>query len=158
MNFYCFYFSEINNNRLYANKWNENACCDWAFKNCTFSQSWKIHKIHKELEKENDNAMSVSKCKKHSTHSDTMRTHKFIHNVKQTIDENWGQSMRSIVKMLHVSEKRVRRNVHEDIRYKSYVMKRGNFISEKSKENRLNRSKRLLNKLKNPTEARMDRW
>ena len=29
-------------------------------------------------------------------------------------------------------------------------MKRGQFISEKSKENRLNRPKKLLNKLKNP--------
>ena len=114
-----------------------------------------VHKIRKELEKENDNVMSVSKEKKLSTRSDSMRTAEFIHKVKQTIDENRGQSMRSIAKKLHVSEKTIRRNVHEDIRYKSYVIKRGQFISEKSKENCLNRSKRLLNKLKNPVEARI---
>ena len=70
--------------------------------------------------------------------------------------------MRSInevnCKKLHVSEKMIRTNVHEDIRYKSYVMKRGQFISEESKENRLNRSKRLLNKLKYPAEIKMDDW
>ena len=47
-----------------------------------------------------------------------------------------------------MSEKTIRRSVHEDIRYKSYVMKRGQFISEKSKENHLNRSTRFLNKLR----------
>ena len=47
----------------------------------------------------------------------------------------------------------IRRRVHEDIRYKSYLMKRGQFISEKSKENHLNISKRLLNKHKDPAEA-----
>ena len=85
-----------------------------------------------------------------------MKTPEFIHKVKQTIDENQGQSKRSIAKKFHESEKSIRRSVYENIRYKSYVMKRGQFISEKSKENRLNRSKRLLYKLKNPAEARMD--
>ena len=54
--------------------------------------------------------------------------------MKTEIDQ-WGQ----LQKKLHASEKTIRRSVHEDIRYKSYVMKRDQFISEKSKENRLNR-------------------
>ena len=57
-----------------------------------------VHKIRKELEKENNNVMPVSKHKKHSTRSDSMRTPVFIHIVKQTIDENRVQSMRSIAK------------------------------------------------------------
>ena len=97
--------------------------------------------------------MSISKRKKYSTCSNSMRTSQFIHKVKQTIDENWGQSMRSIAKKLHVSEKTIRRSVHEDIRYKFYMMKRIQFISEKSKENRLKRAKRFLNKLENLAEA-----
>ena len=72
----------------------------------------------------------------------------FIQKINQTIDENRGHSMRSIERKLHVSEKTIRRSVHEDIWYKCYVMKRNQFISEKSKENCLNRSKRILNKLK----------
>ena len=57
-----------------------------------------VHKIRKELEKENYNVMSVSKRKKHSTRSDSMITPKFIHKVKQTINEKQGQSTRSIAK------------------------------------------------------------
>ena len=38
-----------------------------------------VHKICKELEKENDNGMSISKHKKkHFTRSDSMRTSEFI--------------------------------------------------------------------------------
>ena len=81
-----------------------------------------VHKIRKELEKENDNVMSVSKHKKNSIRSDSMRTSRFIHKVKQTTDENQGQSERSIAKKLHVSEKMIRRSIHEDIWYKSYVI------------------------------------
>ena len=70
------------------------------------------HKIRKELKKENDIVISVSKKKKkkkkHSTRSDLLRTPEFILKVKQTIDENRNQK-------LHVSEKTIRRNVHEDI-------------------------------------------
>ena len=57
-----------------------------------------------------------------------------------------GQSMRSIVKKkLHVSEKTIRRSVHEDIQY---VI---NLFPEKSKENRLYKPKRLLNPNPTPT-------
>ena len=75
---YWFYFLEINYDRHYANKWYEKACCDcgikgwsWGFRNCMFSQSYRsfLHKIHKELEKVNDNVMSVSKCKKKTFHT-----------------------------------------------------------------------------------------
>ena len=71
-----------------------------------------------------------------------MRTPEFIHKGKQTNDENRGQSMRSIAKKLRVSEKTIK-SVHEDIRYKSYIIKRDQFISEKLDENRLNRSRWL---------------
>ena len=88
-----------------------------------------VYKIRQELEKENVNVMSVSKRKKHSTCSDSMRTPEFIHKIKQTIDEIRGQSMRSIAEKLHVFEKTIRRNVHENIQYKSDEMKRGQFIN-----------------------------
>ena len=42
--------------------------------------------------------------------------------------------MRPIVKKLHVSEKTIIRSIHEDIRYKSYGMKRGQFIAEKNQK------------------------
>ena len=110
-----------------------------------------VHKIRKELEKENDYVMSVSKRKKHFTRSNSMRTPKFIHKVEQTIDENRGQSMRSIAKKLHVSEKeysgRHSIQIEHDEERSIYVWNK--------KQTRLNRSKRLLNKFKNPAETRI---
>ena len=53
-----------------------------------------------------------------------------------------------MAKDFKVSKCTIRRVVHEDVRYKSYVMRSGQFISEKTKENRLIRAKRLLSKLK----------
>ncbi len=64
----------------------------------------------------------------------------------------WGR----LQKKLHVSEKTIRRSFQENIRYKPYVMKTGQFIFEKFKENSLKGFKRLLNKLKNPAKAGMD--
>ena len=90
--------------------------------------------------------MSVSKCKKDIPHLPIQWEHlnlfiKLSRRLMKTEVNQWGQ----LQKKLYVSEKTIRRNVHEDIRYKSYMMKRGQFIAEKSKENYLNRSKRLLN-------------
>ena len=63
--------------------------------------------------------------------------------------------MRSIAKDLGVSEATIQRTVHKNLRYKSYVMKRGQFMFETTKENCLVRSKRFLNKVKHPAEQDM---
>ena len=91
--------------------------------------------------------MSVSKRLKHSKHFDSMRIPEFIHKVKQTIDENRGQSMRSIAKSCMCLKRQSEGVFMETFDTKTCVMKRGQFISENLKENCLNRSKRLLNKL-----------
>lgn len=56
--------------------------------------------------------------------------------------------MRVIAKELHVSEWTIRTLVHEDIRYKSYELKRGQFLSAKTQENGLIHSKQLHHKVK----------
>ena len=66
-----------------------------------FSQSCTTHK---ELVKENDDVMSVSERRKHSTCSDSMRTLEFIYKVKQTIDENRGQRQKSCMCLKRQSE------------------------------------------------------
>ena len=114
-----------------------------------------VHKVRLELEGCDGNVSPVAKRKKHSQCSDTVRTPEFIRNVQNIIDENPGRSIRSIAKELQVSEWTIRTVVHQDIRYKSYVMRKGQFISAKTQENRLMRSKRLLNKVKNPHEHGM---
>ena len=113
-----------------------------------------VHKIRKELEKENDKVTSVSK-RKNIPHVPIQWEHP---NLFIMLSWKLMKTEINCNKMLHVSEKTIRRSVHDDIRYKSYVIKRGQFIFEKSKENRLNRSRRLLNKLKTPAKATMDGW
>ncbi|UYV64209.1 hypothetical protein LAZ67_2007040 [Cordylochernes scorpioides] len=58
----------------------------------------------------------------------------------------------NLVMNYKVDEATFRRVVHENLRYKSYVMWRGQFMSERTKVNRLTRAKCLLNKLKHPEE------
>ena len=111
-----------------------------------------VFKVLKELKDKNGQISPVAKRKKHQQRSDSIRTPEFVQRVQNIIDESPQKSMRSIAKDLNVSEATIRRTCHEDLRYKSYVMKRGQFISETTKENRLVRSKRLVSKLKHPAE------
>lgn len=111
-----------------------------------------VFKIRKELQTDKGNASQTGKRKIHSKRSDMIRKDDFIKDVQQTIDANPRKSMRSLAKQLQVSEGTIRNVVHENIEYKSYVLKKGQFLSERIKENRLIRSKRLLNKVKHPAE------
>jgi AraC-like DNA-binding protein len=69
---------------------------------------------------------------------------------RNLVNQNPGRSMRSLARELGVSEKTVRNRMQQDIRYKSYAMRRGQFMNQVTKERRLEKAKLLLNKLKNP--------
>ena len=114
-----------------------------------------VHKVRKELEASSGDMSPVAKRKKASQRSDSIRTPQFVQRVQNIIDANPGTSMRAISRDLQVSEGTIRNVVHEDIRYKSYVMRKGQFMSAHTQEQRLLRAKRLLNKLKHPEEPGM---
>ncbi|XP_052823177.1 uncharacterized protein LOC128247605 [Octopus bimaculoides] len=76
-----------------------------------------VYKVCMELETEDGNVSPVSKHKKHYKCSEIIRTPEFIQQVQQI--------MRSIAKDLHVSEGTVRNVVRDDIKHKSYMMKKG---------------------------------
>ncbi len=59
--------------------------------------------------------------------------------------------MRSIAKEIGVSECTVRKMMKEDLHYRSYGMRRGQFMSEATKARRLEKSKKLLAKIKHPS-------
>jgi len=109
-----------------------------------------VHKVRRGLEVSDDNVESVAKRKKHEGRSDTVRTSQFVQQVQGIIDKDPSKSIRAISRDLQVSECTIRRIVHEDIRYKSYVMRKGQFMSAQTREQRFIRAKRLLNKLKHP--------
>lgn len=111
-----------------------------------------VNKVRKELEASGGDVLSVAKRKKHSQRSDIIRTQQFVQQVQEIIDTNPEMSIRAIARNLNVCEGVIRTVVHDDIRYKSYVMRRGQFMSEQTKEQRLIRGKRLLNKVKHPEE------
>ena len=114
-----------------------------------------VFKVRHELKTSGGDISSVAKRKKHSRRSDTIRTPDFVQQVREAVDEDPGRSMRSIAQHMDVAERTVRRVISESLRYKSYVMRRGQFMSDLTKENRVLRGKRLLNKLKRPEEPGM---
>ena len=71
-----------------------------------------------------------------------------VDNIQALIDEDPGRSMRGIARELTVSEFLVRKIVTEDIRYKSYALRRGQFMNAATKERRAARAQLLLNKIK----------
>ncbi len=72
----------------------------------------------------------------------------------QELDQDPSRSMRSLARELDISEFVVRKKMAQDIRYKSYALKRGQFMSQATKERRLEKVKLLLNKLKNPADEK----
>ena len=79
----------------------------------------------------NDGQMSpVAKSKMHQQCSGSIRTHKFIQCVQNIIGAFPKKSMRSIAKNIGVLEVSFRRAVHENLQYKFYERKIGQFISK----------------------------
>lgn len=98
-----------------------------------------VHKVRRELEAPDDDVENVAKRKKHERRSDSVRTPQFVQQVQVIIDGNLSKSIRIIARDLHVSECTIRRIVHEDIQYKSYAMRRGQFMSAQTRDQRLTR-------------------
>ncbi|QQP52144.1 Transposable element tcb2 transposase [Caligus rogercresseyi] len=78
-----------------------------------------------------------------------------VDNIQQIIDKDPGRSMRGIARELSVSDFLVRKIVKQDIRYKSYSLRRGQFMSAATKERRAERAAALLNKFKHPPDKDM---
>ena len=90
-----------------------------------------VHKIRRGLEA---SVESVAKRRKHKLRSDAVRTPQLLQQVQGIIDEDPSKTIRAILRDLQVSECTIRRTVYEEIRYKSYVMCRGQFMSAQTQE------------------------
>jgi len=55
---------------------------------------------------------------------------------------------------MNMSDATIRKIVAEDIRYRSYVLRRGQFMTQQTKERRFEKAKKLLAKLNNTTERK----
>ena len=114
-----------------------------------------VWKIRNQLEESGGDYEAVAKRSTHQTRSDCLRTAKFVDKVKNVISKDPGKSMRAIAKDMKTSEALIRKCVSEDLRYKSYKMRKGQLLTAKAKEKRLKHSKKLLNKLKHPLQTNM---
>jgi hypothetical protein len=111
-----------------------------------------VRKVRKEVNENNGDELATIMRKQHCQCSDSLRTPKFVRRAHGMIDENPGKSMRNLAKDLQVSEGTIRNVLHQDLGYKSCVLKRIQFMSIETQENRSTPAKRLLNKLKHPEE------
>ena len=114
-----------------------------------------VWKVRNQLVKSGGDYKAVAKRSDHQRKSDCLRTAKFINRVKNAIDKDPGTSMRATAKDMRTSETLIRRCVSEDLRYKSYKMKKGQLLTAKAKEKRLKHCQKLLNKLKHPLHRNM---
>ena len=89
------------------------------------------------------------KRKRHCRRSDA-HNKELVDRVQQLINDNPGRSMRKMAEELEVSEWLIRKVVKEDIRYKSYSLRRGQFMSATTKKTRYEKAAALLNRLKHP--------
>ena len=113
----------------------------------TWSNCW--HQKASKRQKIRPNIGSVAKLKKREECSGIIKTLEFV-QVLEIIDEDPTTSMRTISRKFNVSEIIIHLIVLEDLHYKSYIMCRRQFISAQTRDQRLIRSKHLLNKLKHP--------
>ena len=73
-----------------------------------------------------------------------------MNNIQQLINEDPARSMRGIGRELSVSEFLVRKIVKQDICYKSYSLRRGQFMSAAARERKAKRALVLLRKFRKP--------
>lgn len=92
------------------------------------------------------------KRKQHRRRSDA-HTVEIVERVQEMINNDPGQSMRKMAADLGVSEWLIRKIVKQDIRYRSYSLRRGQFLTEKTKKTRFEKAAALLNRVKHPPVA-----
>lgn len=114
-----------------------------------------IQRIRKQLIESEFDVEAVGNRKSQDRTKQKVRSKNFITNVQQMINNDPSVSIREISRQLGSSESTVRLCVREDIRYKSYKMQSGQLLTEKMKIARIEKSKKLLQKIKHPLASNM---
>ena len=89
--------------------------------------------------------------KAHNRRNDALdkKDEQFVNKLQKKVNKNPGLPMRRLAEEMGVDERTVRRYTNIHIRYKSYKMRRGQFMSAKIKATRFEKAKKMVNKLKN---------
>ena len=114
-----------------------------------------VKSIRSELKETNDDYEAVVQRKKGSRRSNTFRTPDFLDELKNKVEEDPTKSFTQLAEELGVKSTTINRAINEDLRYTSYRRRKGQILTEKAKENRRTKARKLLNKLKKPLEPNM---
>lgn len=109
------------------------------------TQVYEIAKTYREADNKDD---VTSDRASHSKRSDRKRTGEFIDQLKDRIDQSPGTSMAKLAKDMGVHRATVSRAVHQDLHYKSYVLRRRQLLTDAMKVNRKIKCQALLNDIK----------
>ena len=74
----------------------------------------------------------------------TIRTKTMVKHVRERLRRNPGQSVRSMVKDLSISQSSIRNIINHDLKLKAYKKQRVHGLTEKQKKARVIRSKELF--------------
>lgn len=101
---------------------------------------------------------TVSHWNQHHRRSCIIRRTEFVSRVQDTINERRSQEAHEVLgRVLQVEESIFQRAIYEDLLYKlkSYIMNRGQFLSDRTRKNHLIKAKHLLSKVKHLQEPGM---
>ena len=112
-----------------------------------YSKSF-VYNIRKDYESSTDKENVTAERKTHKRRSDSRRNEEFLAEVKTTINEDPGKSMRHLAEEMNVGRSTIHRSVHEDLGYKSFVLRRRQLLTEVTKQNRKLKAQALVNDLK----------
>ena len=96
----------------------------------------------------------VTARKVHKKHKDN-KAIALKDTVKEMVDSNPSRSMRNIATELNVAPSTIVRIMKEQLGYKSYALRRGQFMTEATKARRAEKAKKLINRLKSPASQNM---
>ena len=109
--------------------------------------------IRNKVEGCNGDYEAVATKKQHKRRSDSARSAEFLETLKQNVLEDPSIGIRALSRELNISPSTMKLALNEDLRYYSYKRRKGQSLTEKARENRLTKAKKLLSKVKYPAEA-----
>lgn len=112
-----------------------------------------VYRIAKQFRvaEEEEEGSATSSRKKHDRSECRKRNATFLEQLQQMIDDDPAISMRDLAARLQVGVQTIHNAIHDDLRYRSYVLKVRQLLTDAIKERRLAKCMLLLSSMKHET-------
>ena len=114
-----------------------------------------IQRTRKTLEETKDPRGTIERKERPEKSTRRKRSNEFIDQVQDIVEGDPSRSIRSIADELEVAPNTVKSCLNDDLHYKSYRMQMGQILTPATKNRRILKCVKLLNKLKHPMEQNM---